>query len=66
MTAKIQRIIIVSSLFANNSRKILNPLKEEYIQGEERLNSSSSLSSATSGFSCSLEPIVLLSTNQKN
>ena len=39
MTAKIQRIIIVSSLFANNSRKILNPLKEEYIQGEERLNS---------------------------
>ena len=36
---KVQRIIIVSSLFANNSRKILNPLKEEYIQGEERLNS---------------------------
>ena len=62
MTANIQRIIIVSSLFANSSRKILNPLKEKYIRDEE----SSSLSFATSGFSCSLEPIVLLSTNQKN
>ena len=39
MTANIQRIIIVSSLFANSSRKILNPLKEKYIRGEERLNS---------------------------
>ena len=37
MTANIHRIIIVSSLFANSSRKILNPLKEKYIQGEDLL-----------------------------